>query len=107
MTAASGRGGAAERNAVGLGLARRFLYELSGTFSAGYYRNFSDAGEFSLQGIDEQTVRARPGLRYDFTKDISVEAAYQYTRLRNRISSETAEQHAGTLRFAVRYPLYE
>jgi len=52
-------------------------------------------------------VRARPGLRYDFTKDISVEAAYQYTRLRNRISSETAEQHAGTLRFAVRYPLYE
>ncbi|OGP79846.1 MAG: hypothetical protein A2Z13_08265 [Deltaproteobacteria bacterium RBG_16_64_85] len=107
VTAASGRGGAAERNAVVLDLARRFLYELSGTFSAGYYRNFSDAGEFSLQGIDEQTVRARPGLRYDFTKDISVEAAYQYTRLRNRISSETAEQHAGTLRFAVRYPLYE
>jgi len=107
VTVAAGRGGAAERTAVALDLAHRGSYELTGLFSTGYYVNKSEAGQFSNQAIDERTVRVRPGLRYAATKNIDVEAAYQYTRILYRQADTSAVQNMAYLRVALRFPIHE
>ena len=107
VLAASGRTGASERSAVVLDVGRRFTYELSGAVTAGYYRNRSDAGEFSTGEIDEETVRVRPSLRYAFTRNVSLEAAYQYTRIDSGEPKTRADQNLAYLQFAVQLPLFE
>lgn len=107
VTAAPGRGGATERNAATVTLDRRFTYELSGSLSAGYYRNRSGAGEFSSRAIDERTETLSPALRYEFTKDASVEASYQFTRTHDALAGTAAERNLCFLRFAWQYPLFE
>jgi hypothetical protein len=107
VSASIGRTGATERTAVVLEVGRRFTYEFSGSVSAGYYWNMSDAGEFSTGEIDEKTVRVRPNLRYAFTKNISLEAAYQFTRIDSGTPGRPAEQNLAFLRFAVQMPLIE
>lgn len=107
VAAAPGRGGAAQRSAAVLDLRARATYELTALLSAGYYRNRSSAGEFSSQAIDDRTVRLRPGLRYDATKNISAEAAWQFTRVFNGTAGATATQNVAYLMATLRYPLYE
>jgi opacity protein-like surface antigen len=107
VTVAAGQGGAVERTSVTLGLAHRGSYEFTGLFSTGYYWNRSEAGQFSGQAIDEQTVQVRPGLRYAATKNIDVEAAYQYTRILFRQTDTAASQNVVYLRAALRYPVVE
>ena len=107
VTVATGRGGAAERSAVTLDLAHRWSYKLTGIFSAGSYWNRSEPGQFSSRGIDEQTVRVRPGLRYAATKNIDLEAAYRYTRVLNRQADVSAGQNVAYLQVAMRFPVYE
>ncbi len=107
VSAAVGRTGATERTSAVLEVGRRFTYEFSGSVTAGYYRNTSDAGEFSAGEIDEVTVRVRPSLRYAFTRNVFLEAAYQYTRIDNRVSDRDAGQNLAYLRFAVQVPLLE
>lgn len=107
VAVAAGRGGAAERTAVTLDLAHRGSYEFTGLFSTGYYVNRSEAGQFSGQAIDERTVLVRPGLRYAATKNIDVEAAYQYTRVLYRQMDAEASQNVVYLRAALRYPVVE
>ena len=82
---AYGSVGAVQRNTAVVHLRRRFLYELSGTLSAGYFLNKSQAGQYSFRTIDEQSTLLRPGLRWEATKNILLEAAYQYYWLRNEL----------------------
>jgi hypothetical protein len=107
VAVAGGRGGAAERTALTLDLARRGSYEFTGFFSAGYYWNRSEAGQFFGPAIDERTVRVRPRLRYAATKNIDVEAAYQYTRVLNQQTDTSASQNIVYLRVALRYPVVD
>jgi hypothetical protein len=69
--------------------------------------NRSAAGQFSSQAIDERTVRVRPALRYAATKNIDVEAAYQYTRVLYRQVDAEASQNVVYLSAALRYPVVE
>jgi Putative beta-barrel porin 2 len=107
VTVAAGRGGAVERTALTLDLARRGSYEFTGLFSAGYYWNRSETGQFFGPAIDERTVQVRPALRYAATKNIDVEAAYQYTRVLYQQNDTSASQNVVYLRAALRYPVVE
>jgi len=107
VTIAPGQGGAADRTAVTIDLSHRGSHELTGAFSGGYYWNRSEAGQYSRQAIDERTVRARPALRYAATKNIDVEAAYQYTRVLYRQTDTVASQNVVYLLVALRYPVVE
>ena len=107
VAAAPGRGGATQRSAAVLDLRTRSTWELTGFLSTGYYLNQSDAGQFSVQAIDERTVRFRPGVRYDANRNFFVEAAYQYTRLVNGEADISASQQVAYLMATLRYPLYE
>lgn len=107
VSAASGREGATERNALAVDLGHRFTYEFSGSLTAAYYTNKSDAGDFSLQTIDEKTVRVRPAIRYDFTKDVFGEAACQYTKVLYGQTDTDAAQNVVYLRVGMKHLLYE
>jgi opacity protein-like surface antigen len=107
VAAAPGLGSAVQRSAAVLEARQRTTWELTPFFSAGYYLNRADAGQFSTRSIDERTVRVRPGLRYDATRNILIEAAYQYTRLTNSEADTTASQSVVYLMATLRYPLYE
>lgn len=107
VEAASGRDGATERTSAVLDIGRRFTYEFSGSLSAGYYRNTSEAGEFSTEEIDEKSVRVRPSLRYAFTRNVFLEAVYQYARIDYGASNARAEQNLAYLAFGVQVPLFE
>jgi hypothetical protein len=107
VAAAPGRGGATQRSAAVLDLRTRSTWELTGFLSTGYYLNRSDAGQFSVQAIDERTVQVRPGVRYDANRNFFVEAAYQYTRLVNGEADTSASQQVAYLMATLRYPLYE
>jgi len=76
---ASGLNGAVERNSLTLSTQYRMTYEFSILFSAGYYTNKSDAGQFSSQVIDQRTIDVNPGVRYEFQKNIYLESSYDYT----------------------------
>ena len=78
--------GAVLRTAAVLNLSRRLLHELSGTFAAGYYWNRADAGQFSYRNVDDQSARLRPGLQWKATKDIVLDAAYQYSWYDNKVA---------------------
>lgn len=104
---AYGFGGAALRTAAVLNLSRRFLHDVSGTLSAGYYWNTSEAGQYSSQAIEERSARLRPGLRWEATKNIVLDAAYQYTREENRLTGTTVAQNVAYAGATLSYPLFD
>ncbi len=107
VTVAAGRQGASQRTALVADAERQASAHFAGYVSAGYYLNKSEAGEFSSVTIDERTVRFRPGVRFDFTKEISAEAAWQYTRVLFGQTDTAARQDVVYLRVAIRMPLHE
>jgi hypothetical protein len=104
---AYGFGGATLRTAAVLNLRRRFLYSLSGTLATGYYWNKSLAGQFSTQAIEEQSARLRPGLRWEATKNIALDAAYQYTWLKNELTGGKAVQNVFYAGATLSYPFFD
>ena len=104
---AYGFGGAALRTAAVLNVSRRFLHDVSGTLSAGYYWNKSEAGQYSNQTIDERSARLRPGLRWEVTKTFVLDAAYQYTRYENRLAGTRVSQNVVYAGATLSYPLFD
>jgi predicted porin len=65
-----------ERTAVILDTHYRFTEEFSGSFSAGYSLFSANRGEFAGTATDDDSLQFSAGLRYDFTKDISLDGGY-------------------------------
>jgi predicted porin len=107
VTPASGLNGAVERNAFMLSTRYRMTYEFSILFSAGYYTNKSDAGQFSTQVIDERTIRVNPGVRYEFSKNIAVESSYDYTAVDYLESNTSANRNLLSIRLYIQHPIWE
>jgi hypothetical protein len=103
----SGTVGVTENTFLTLGVAHRFTYELSGRLSTGYYINKGERGEFSIVGIDEATFRISPAVRYEFTKDIALEASYNYTLVKDRLADTEAKRNLFMINFIIQCPLFE
>ena len=99
--------GAVQRTAGVLNLRRRFLHDISGTFLAGYYRNKSQAGQYSFRAIDEQSTRLRPGIRWEATKNIVLDASYQYTWLEYQLTGEKVVQNVVYASATLSYPFFD
>lgn len=95
------------RTAAVFSVSRRFLHDISGTLSAGVYLNTSDPGQFSFRTIDERSARVRPGIRWEATKKVVFEAAYEYNRVDYRVSDTDADRHLAFLNVSLRYPVLE
>jgi len=107
ISPATGLNGATERNTLTLSTQYRVTYEFSVLLSAGFYTNKADAGEFSTQDISERTFRVNPGVRYEFTKDIALEALYDYIAFDNLASHTTADRNLFSIRLYIQYPILQ
>ena len=104
---ARGRGGTAKRTEL-TGAARyRLSEQFYLTLSAGYYLNRSDQAAVSIVPVDEQSLRARPGLRYEFTKDLILDLTYTYTRVKDDIDNTTATQNVVFAQLYWQWPIFE
>jgi hypothetical protein len=79
--------GTVENTAVIASVSRKFTYELSGSFWAGYYTNTSKSQQYALTASDYTTWNAGPSIRYDFNKDMYLEGSYIFTKQDNNVSS--------------------
>lgn len=92
-------------------LTGRTRYRLSERFyltlSAGYYLNRSPEDTGTTAEVDEQTLRVRPGLRYEFTEDLVANVDYRYTRVRDDVDRTTSSQNVVFGRIAWQWPLFD
>lgn len=107
LSPAFGYSGASLRTSATLGVERRFLYDISANFSAGYFRNSSDPGEYSTDEIDERSYRLRPGIRWKQSKYLTVDASYQYSRVDYKLTGGRAEQSVVYAGVTLSYPLFD
>lgn len=104
---ARGRGGTTVRTEATGWFRRRFSEKFSVTFSAGYYKNKSDQGTVALVDLNGQTFRIRPGLRYDFSDDIFLEAAYKLTYVKDNIDNTSATQNMVFGQIYWQWPIFD
>ena len=107
LSAASGRNGATNRTNVGFRMSRRFTYEWSGYLSGSYYWNKSDRDEYSVEEINEETFSVNTGVKYDLTKDYSLDASYTYTRTKDKVDDEEPERNLFMIRFNIQHDFLE
>lgn len=103
----SGTIGATKRTSLAMEISHRFTYEMIGKFSSGYYINKAKRGEFGTEKIDERTFRLNPTIRYEFTKDIALEASYSFVYLWDKDDDTKARRNLFMLNLVIQYPLFE
>lgn len=104
---ASGTNGTTERTALAFNVSRRFSEELRGSFLARYFRNKSDTDIITVQETNQENYRIQPRLHYAFTKDITLEASYAYTFIKDKVADNDRERNSVFLRLYFQYPLFE
>jgi hypothetical protein len=104
---ASGQtGGTTIRTGAVSDIRRRFSYELSGSMTLGYYLNKSTSGVASGRALDDETILLTPSIRYEFTRDMYLEASYRYTKVyHNNIHTET-DRNSVFVRFYIQNPFF-
>ncbi|MBW2012086.1 MAG: hypothetical protein JRI32_10795 [Deltaproteobacteria bacterium] len=107
VRAASGRTGATERTALVFEIGRRITEKLRGNLSTGYYLNNSEGDDFAAEDIDEKTLRFQTRARYEFTKDIALEASYTFTTIRDSEENTTKNRNLVFMRAVFQYPILE
>ena len=105
VSVAAGRTGSLERTGGSVTIGKRFTEKLSGNLFLGYYYNKSNQNQFSLQPIDERTLDLNCVSRYEFTRDLALEASYHYVNVSYREFGTDADQSIAMLRFIWRHPL--
>ena len=99
--------GTVESTTIIANVSRKFTYELSGSFWAGYYTNTSKAQQYALTALDYTTWNAGPSIRYDFNKDMYLEGSYIFTKLDNVSLGYTAYRDYFMLRFFLQHAIME
>jgi len=104
---ASGLNGAVERTSFSLSAERRLSYEFKGLLSASYFINKSGSGQYSATPINYQTFNFAPGIRYEFNRDMYLEASYTFTRIEDRQADLTANRNLFLVRFFIQHAVME
>ena len=100
--------GTLENTAIIASVSRKFTYELSGSFWAGYYRNTSKSEQYALAVSDYTTWNTGPSIRYDFNKDMYLEGSYIFTKQDNNVyPGYTAYRDYFMLRFFLQHAIME
>ena len=101
---ASGRSGPSQRGTVALKVNRRFTRAFQGSLSATYYINNFDETTASETDPSTQAWHFASRLRYAFTPDVELEAAYSL-RLRKQEDSDSRQtQNVLSIRLYYRHP---
>ena len=108
---ASGLNSSAVRDAVALSMQYRFTYKLSAVLTTGYYTYEPDDDSNSVSGFDQDSLYINPGFRYEFTRNMALEASYGYAWVSNcaasdsrSCSDEDTDRHLVSVRFSMQHP---
>jgi hypothetical protein len=104
---ASGTVGVTTRTSLSVGIDHRFTYEFSGGLSAGYFFNKADEGKFSTVAFDERFFYVRPRLRYEFTRDVVLEAFYDFAYTKDKLNNLEPRRSLAMLRFYIQHAFFE
>jgi hypothetical protein len=104
---ASGQNTAVERNSLAITLRYRFTQELSFLLNAGYFTNVSGRISSAANAVDTKTIRINPRLRYEFTRDVALDATYSYYNVEDRIAGKRADVHRFALLLSIQHALLE
>ncbi len=99
--------GPSNQTSVTANLTYLFTDKFSGNFSLGYFYNKSPSATFGIFPIDEQTFYIRPGVRYDFTKDLSLDISSRFVNLNNRAAHTEVDGWVFMINLTYRYPIFE
>ncbi|HQJ08291.1 MAG TPA: hypothetical protein PLF54_04755 [Deltaproteobacteria bacterium] len=105
ISALSGDTGTVRRTSVRLDVTRRFTYEFRGRLTAEIYKNRAVRGELASEDVDEQTLRVQPTLTYSLTNDLTLNASYRYTRLKDYEEDKKNVQNLYYLVMSWQYPI--
>jgi hypothetical protein len=104
---ASGTVGVTNRTSASVGIYHRFTYEFSGGLSGGYFFNKAEEGKFSTVAFDERFFYLQPRLRYEFNRDVALEASYNFAYTRDKISHTEPRRSLAMLRFYIQHAFFE
>lgn len=108
VSSTTGRQGTSiERNALLFSLRRKLTYELSAATGGGYYRNSAGRNQFGSGEINETSWRGYASLRYEYSRDVTAELGYDFTRLENNVSGSTADRNKLFLQVTFQTRLFE
>jgi hypothetical protein len=100
----TGRLSANERTGVSLDTSYKFTEDLEASFNAEYQINQAIRGEFASETVDDSILRLRAGIRYNFTRDVSLDGGYYKTIANYNLSQ--VDQNYAYLNLSVKFPMF-
>ena len=107
ISPASGSTGVVQRTGITFSGGYLLLEKLRLGVTSSAFRNKSENEEFTGNEINEYTYNVRPSLRWEFYRDLTLEAGYGFTYVDDRTDEGNAVRHLGYLQLAYGLPLFE
>jgi hypothetical protein len=107
INASSGSQGVVQRTGLTFNGGHLLTEKLRLGAYAGAFRNKSDENEFSGEKIEEYSYSASPSLRWEFYRDVTLEAGYSFTYLDDQEGDQGSVRHLGYVQIAYGLPLFE
>jgi hypothetical protein len=107
INAASGSQGVVQRTGLTFTGGHLLAEKLRLGAYAGAFRNKSGENEFSGEKIEEYSYSAGPSLRWEFYRDVTLEAGYSFTYLDDQEGDQGSVRHLGYVQIAYGLPLFE
>jgi hypothetical protein len=107
INAASGTSGVVQRNGLTFSGGYLLLEKLRLGLFASAFRNKSEDEEFSGTEINEYTYNLIPSLRWEFYRDVTLEAGYTFTYINDRTEDGNAVRSLAYVQLAYGLPLFE
>ncbi len=85
----------------------KFTEKLAGFLTAGAYRSKANQDDFSSLEIDKRTYVIRPGLRWEFYENFTLEATYFYVYEDDRVAESDTDQNRVWVQIAYGLHLFE
>jgi len=85
----------------------KFADSLAGSLFAGAYRSKANQDDFSSLEIDTRNFVIRPGFRWEFYENFTLEATYSYIYEDDRVADSDTDQNRVWVQIAYGLPLFE
>jgi len=107
VTAQSGGQGVVQRTGLTFDGGHLLTEKLRLGLFTGLFHNKAGENEFAGQKVEEYSYSVGPSLRWEFYRDVTLEAGYSFTYLDNQADNESASRHLGYIQIAYGLPLFE
>ena len=104
---AQGRGGTSLRTSLDCVLSRQFTQEFRASLLTGLTINRTDQNTVALTDIDSRTLLVLPSIRYEFTRNLYLEAGYKFTLVKNVEEDRQSDQNIVFGRLYWQWPILQ